>query len=222
MDVAIFDLDRTVTRFSTYTPFLLFAAFDRAPWRLLLFPVWILAMAGYVLGIYKRKDLKEIGFRLMIGRSIQADDLQDLSARFAQRVVRHNLLADAVARVEAERSNGALLMLATASPDFYAREIALLLGFDCVVATRQARLPDGDISFRINGQNCYGDAKREMIETACAEDDRLGRADGFRFYSDSASDAPTLFWASAAVAVNPGSSLRKLASQNGWDVVTFA
>ena len=56
MDVAIFDLDRTVTRFSTYTPFLLFAAFHRAPWRLMLFPIWILAMAGYVLGIYKRKD----------------------------------------------------------------------------------------------------------------------------------------------------------------------
>ena len=58
MDVAIFDLDRTVTRFSTYTPFLLFAAFHRAPWRLMLFPIWILAMAGYVLGIYKRKYLK--------------------------------------------------------------------------------------------------------------------------------------------------------------------
>ncbi|MEY4890327.1 MAG: hypothetical protein RIQ75_1457, partial [Pseudomonadota bacterium] len=57
---------------------------------------------------------------------------------------------------------------------------------------------------------------------ACAVDDRLGQAKAFRFYSDSASDAPTLFWASAAIAVNPGSSLRKLASKHGWDVVTFA
>jgi len=222
MDVAIFDLDRTVTRFSTYTPFLLFAAFHRAPLRLLLFPVWILAMAGYVLGLCKRKDLKEIGFRLMIGRRIKAVALQGLSSEFAKTVVRHNLLADAVARVEAERSNGALLMLATASPDFYAREIALLLGFDCVVATKQAHLPDGDISFRIDGQNCYGEAKRDLIEKACAADTELGQAKAYRFYSDSASDAPTLFWANAAIAVNPGSSLRKLASKNGWDVVNFA
>jgi len=222
MDVAIFDLDRTVTRFSTYTPFLLFAAFHRAPWRLMLFPIWILAMAGYVLGIYKRKDLKEIGFRLMVGRRIKAVELQHISEEFAKRIVRHNLLTDAVARVEAERSKGALLMLATASPDFYAREIALLLGFDCVVATKQAHLPDGHVSFRINGDNCYGKAKREMVEAACAVDDRLGQAKAFRFYSDSASDAPTLFWASAAIAVNPGSALRRLASKHGWDVVTFA
>jgi HAD superfamily phosphoserine phosphatase-like hydrolase len=179
-------------------------------------------MAGYVLGLCKRKDLKEIGFRLMIGRRIKAVALQGLSSEFAKTVVRHNLLADAVARVEAERSNGALLMLATASPDFYAREIALLLGFDCVVATKQAHLPDGDISFRIDGQNCYGEAKRDLIEKACAADTELGQAKAYRFYSDSASDAPTLFWANAAIAVNPGSSLRKLASKNGWDVVNFA
>ena len=221
MDVAIFDLDRTLTKVSTYTPFLLFAAFHRAPWRLPLFVFWIFAMAGYVLGIYKRKQLKEIGFLLMIGRRISADDLQVLSAKFARRVARQNLLADAVARVEAERSNGAMLMLATASPEFYAREIALLLGFDCLVATQPVRLPDGQISYRIEGENCYGAAKRDRIEKACAADTRLARAKSYRFYSDSASDAPTLFWASRAVAVNPGRSLRKLAVQNGWDVVEF-
>ena len=35
-DLAIYDMDRTVTRRATYTPFLLHCAVRRAPWRLLL------------------------------------------------------------------------------------------------------------------------------------------------------------------------------------------
>ena len=35
-DLAIYDMDRTVTRRATYTPFLLHCALRRAPWRLLL------------------------------------------------------------------------------------------------------------------------------------------------------------------------------------------
>ena len=37
-DFAIYDMDRTVTRRATYTPFLLHCALRRAPWRLLLLP----------------------------------------------------------------------------------------------------------------------------------------------------------------------------------------
>ena len=37
-DFAIYDMDRTVTRRATYTPFLLHCALRRAPWRLLLIP----------------------------------------------------------------------------------------------------------------------------------------------------------------------------------------
>jgi len=37
-DLAVYDMDRTVTRSATYTPFLLHCALRRAPWRLLLLP----------------------------------------------------------------------------------------------------------------------------------------------------------------------------------------
>ena len=38
-DLAIYDMDRTVTRRATYTPFLLHCAARRAPWRLLFLPL---------------------------------------------------------------------------------------------------------------------------------------------------------------------------------------
>ena len=46
MKLAIYDMDRTVTIRGTYTPFLLFVAARMAPWRLLLAPFALLAMAG--------------------------------------------------------------------------------------------------------------------------------------------------------------------------------
>jgi len=48
-DLAIYDMDRTVTKRATYTPFLLHCALRRAPWRLLLVPFVVLSMLAYVL-----------------------------------------------------------------------------------------------------------------------------------------------------------------------------
>ena len=38
-DLAVYDMDRTVTKRATYTPFLLHCAMRRAPWRLLFLPL---------------------------------------------------------------------------------------------------------------------------------------------------------------------------------------
>jgi hypothetical protein len=47
-DLAIYDMDRTVTRHATYTPFLIHCATRRAPWRLLFLPLVALSMLAYV------------------------------------------------------------------------------------------------------------------------------------------------------------------------------
>jgi len=222
MHVSIFDLDKTITRYATYTPFLLFAALRRAPMRLLLAPLWIALLLGYVMGTMSRKRLKERGFRLFIGSSIAADELNPIAAAFAEATVARNLLADAVARIDADRQAGALIVMATASPDFYAREIAARLGFDLVIATRQQRRADGRYSCRIEGENCYGAAKLAMIEAAKAADPRFAAATETSFYSDSATDAPTLGWATHAIAVNGSRKLNALATRMGWTKMDFS
>ena len=57
-DFAIYDMDRTVTRHATYTPFLLHCALWRAPWRLLLLPFVIASMLAYVLKLIDRCNLR--------------------------------------------------------------------------------------------------------------------------------------------------------------------
>jgi phosphatidylglycerophosphatase C len=222
MNLAIFDLDRTLTKVGTYTPFLIFAALHRAPWRLALLALWVLAMGGYVIGLVSRKNLKEIGFFLLIGRRIPAEALQRLAKDFARLTLTKNMAQRAQSQIQAEQKRGAALMLATASPDFYAAEISFLLGFDMVVATRQSRLPNGDYGFRILGDNCYGAAKLIMVEAACSRDERLRNMRHSTFYSDSASDAPMFCWATQGMAVNPDRRLRKLAAKHGWPILEFA
>ena len=48
-EFAIYDMDRTITRTGTFTPFLMHAALNRAPWRLVLAPFVLVAMLGYTL-----------------------------------------------------------------------------------------------------------------------------------------------------------------------------
>jgi phosphoserine phosphatase len=153
MNLAIFDLDRTLTKVGTYTPFLIFAALHRAPWRLALLALWVLAMSGYVIGLFSRKNLKEIGFFLLIGRRIPAEALQRLAKEFARLTLAKNMAAGAQSQIQSEKRRGSVLMVATASPDYYAAEIGSLLGFDLVVATRQSRLPNVDYRLLILVEN---------------------------------------------------------------------
>ncbi len=74
-DLAIYDLDRTVTRVATYTPFLIHCARRRAPWRLLFLPVTAASMLVYAAKGINRGRLKEINHWLLLGGSIHPRDL---------------------------------------------------------------------------------------------------------------------------------------------------
>ena len=66
-DLAVYDMDRTVTRHATYTPFLLHCARRRAPWRLIFLPLVALSMLAYVARLIDRAKLKEINHHLLLG-----------------------------------------------------------------------------------------------------------------------------------------------------------
>ncbi|ODP39784.1 HAD family hydrolase [Sphingomonas turrisvirgatae] len=220
--LAIYDMDKTITRRATWTPFLIHAAMARARWRLALWPLAGVASAAYLAKGISRARLKEVTHRLMIGRSIPPDELEALATAFAERVAASGLFADARARVEADRAAGWEPVLATASHGYYARAIAAKLGIGHVIATLARRDAAGNILPGLEGENCYGAGKLRMIEAWLAGDG-LARADvQIRFYSDHVSDAPALEWADDAYAVNAHGPLRKLAKLRGWTVLDWA
>ena len=219
--LALFDMDRTLTRHGTFTPFLIFAAKRLAPWRLLLLPLFFLTMPGYPLKLYDRKTLKQIGFALLVGRRIDAVRLDRVAHAFADHIFSTGLLPGATASIAAEKAAGAHLVMITASADFYAEQIGKLLGFDHVMGTQQSRLEDGGYSAKITGENCYGAEKINRIEAFMQAGSRMRSDYSVSAYSDHHSDAPMLGWADTAFCVNPNAKLRGLAAERGWTVLDF-
>lgn len=214
--IAIYDMDKTITRRATFMPFVVHVVRHHRRWRALALPLMLLTSLGFGLGLINRGQLKQANLKLLLGRRIDQAQLQAIAAGFARATLARNLLEPARAQIIAERGEGRRIVLATASYSFYVIEIAKLLGIDDVIATR-ATAAAGKVSPVIDGENCYGEAKLRMVKT-WFESAGIARDDAHvRFYSDHVSDAPCLAWADEAFAVNAHAPLRLLAGERGWE-----
>ncbi len=221
MRLAIYDMDKTITRAPTWTRFLVHYARRHAPHRLALLPMAGVIAAGHPLRLIDRRGLKQATHRLMIGARTADARLARAAATFAVREGRHGLFQLARDRIEADRAEGYRIIVATASHRFYAEAIAALVGADAVIATEARRDTAGRILNRLDGDNCYGPAKLDRIVSWLA-DAGIAREDArIRFYSDHISDAPALGWADEAFVVNADARLVRLARSHGWGVLDW-
>ena len=134
-ELAVYDMDRTVTQRPTYVPFLLHCAVRRAPWRLLLLPVVLLSVLAYALRLIDRAKLKEINHHLLLGHRVHLTALKPLVESFADKQVATNIRPGARKAIARDKAEGRRLVLATASYKLYADAIARRLGFDDVIGT---------------------------------------------------------------------------------------
>lgn len=119
------------------------------------------------------------------------------------------------AKLEAHRKAGHLLILASASPEFYVAEIGRELGFDLTLGTPVELGP-----FFPDLVNHKGRAKverlRQVLPSSYFENGKLLRCHG---YTDSPADLPMLSLCDSATVVNPSPSLTALAEESGWEIV---
>ena len=80
--LAIYDMDKTVTRRATYNGFLMHMAFNKSPWRLLLLPLLPFGLLLYFLKIWDRGRLKQFSQSLLIGQRVS-------KAKFAKYLETH-------------------------------------------------------------------------------------------------------------------------------------
>jgi phosphatidylglycerophosphatase C len=216
--LSIFDMDRTITRTGTYTPWLIFWAAREAPWRLALLPISAVYGAAYLLKAVSRSRLKELNHALLMGGGARRAAVERRAAEYAAHVLDRNVFAGAVARLATERAEGRRIVLATASYEFYVRAIAARLGIADVIAT--GSMWDGDrLRPRLAGENCYGPAKLRMVEAWLA---RVDATDAhIRFFSDHVSDLPVFERAAEQIATTPSPKLRAVALARGWQVIDW-
>ena len=221
-EIAVYDLDRTLTDSGSWAPFLAFWLRREAPWRVLLLPLVVLGGVAHGAGLMSRGGLKAWAHRWLIGGQVRADRLAAVAEAFAVEFVAGHALAAARAALAADVAAGRRVVIASASHGFYVRAIAAQLGLGDVVATEAVR--EGDwLTSRLAGANCYGAAKRAAVERWLAG---AGLDDAVvHFTSDHHSDLPCFELAlergGTVRCANPSAKLAAIAAERGWPVAQW-
>jgi HAD superfamily hydrolase (TIGR01490 family) len=219
--IAIYDMDKTITRRATYNGFLVHMALRRAPWRLLLLPALPFGLLLYATKIWERRRLKEFSQMLLLGRRVSRHELGAYLEGHADLVVGSNVYAQLIERVADEKAAGYMHVIATASYRLYVDAIAHRLGFETVIATDLATDDSGHILARIDGHNCYDSFKLDKIKAWMASAGLDRDKCYIRGYSDHISDAPLLDFADEAFATNPHPPLANMAKAKGWQIIDW-
>ena len=205
MLLAVFDLDGTITRRDTLIQYTL-GYLKTRPWRVFGF---VLALPALVRYAFARDpgELKASLIHWTLGGSTR-EELEAWNARFIPVLLKDRVFKTAMERIATHRRDGDVLVLMSASVDFYVPAIGKQLGFNETTCTGVRW--DGD---RLHGAlttiNCRGEEKARRFEALRA------RYPGLRSvaYGNAASDLPHLRLADRGVLVNGSADARRAAAE---------
>ena len=118
----------------------------------------------------------------------------------------------------AHQDAGRPVYICTAASQEVADLLAAVLTFDGAIGTR-SQIVDGAYTGQLDGPFTYRDGKATAIRQL-AESEGLDLAASYA-YSDSESDLPMLRVVGHPVVVNPDAELRRVAREEGWEVMRF-
>jgi HAD superfamily hydrolase (TIGR01490 family) len=120
-------------------------------------------------------------------------------------------------RVQRHRDAGRLTILASASPEFYVKEVGRALGFDLALGT-PVEVGSGPFPLLPDLRNHKGAEKvRRLSEIIGAPLDGVWPLS--HGYSDSSADLPMLNCCETSTLVNPSERLTQIGEQQGWEVL---
>ena len=125
--------------------------------------------------------------------------------------------SEAVELIAEHHAAGRDVVIVSASGSELVEPIAAVLGADHAIATRM-EVSDGRYTGQIDFY-AYGENKAQAI-TELAARHGYDLEESYA-YSDSITDAPMLAVVGHGFAVNPDRTLRRLAAERGWGVLTF-
>lgn len=166
-----------------------------------------------------RLDIHEyLAFALEPLARLSPEELAALHREFMTEVIEPLWLPRAEALVERHRQQGDLLMVITSTNRFIVEPICQRLGIGELLAT-ELEVAHGRYTGKVEGTPTYREGKvtrlREWLEG------RDWRLEDACFYSDSINDLPLLEEVGRPVAVDPDESLRAIASQRGWEIISL-
>ena len=214
-DVAIFDLDRTLTVRPTFTTFLLFVC--RAhPAKYIKVPVLIVHLLMYVMKMIDRTTAKERMLKT-IAAGMKRREIDKLAKDFVARRLATGLRPGAKACIADHKKKGRRVIAATAAMDFIVAHFVKGLKLDDAIATVSTWDANDCLTPKLEGGNNYGPEKARRVQVWIAKH-KVGRV---WFYSDSHVDLPTFALADIKVAVSPTAKLQKRAGADGFELANW-
>jgi HAD superfamily hydrolase (TIGR01490 family) len=145
-------------------------------------------------------------------------ELQQLSRRCFQEVIRHRLRSAGVACVQGHQAEGRKIVLLTGSLAFLVLPLKEHLAADWLIATELAQ-HNGYFTGTIRGLHPRGENKRLLLEEL-AWRHGLDLSGSFA-YGDHEEDVPLLGCVGQPVAVNPTRTLQRMAQTRRWPIRYF-
>lgn len=219
-NIAIFDLDYTLTKKGTWGRFVL-KMVRRRPW--LWLPLVI--SAGFAQWRYKQGHLPRIRVKQammrwsMVGKS--RAHLEKLASEFADNEVARGLRPGAIQALQNHQANGDVIIIASAAVDLIVRPIAARLNIEHWVAT-DLKWEGTKLTSDFDSKNCYGQEKLERVKQLFEKNPKLKQSNAIiTMYSDSYSDVEILRFSDIGVAVNADRKLLKASGEEGFEVVDW-
>lgn len=143
-----------------------------------------------------------------------------LHAKFMASFVEPMMLPAALALLAQHRAAGDYCLIMTATNRYVTEPIAQRLKVDALIAT-ELELLDDRFTGKVAGIPNFQAGKVRNLELWLEENAGQLSLDNSVFYSDSFNDLPLLEIATRAVAVDPDETLRKIAQERGWEIISL-
>lgn len=216
MSLAIFDLDNTLLSIDSdhaWGEFLLEqGAVDPVAYR----EANERFMADYNAGTLDMAAFLEMALKPLADNS--PEQLSAWHQQFMASKIEPNILPKAEELLARHRTKGDTLLIITATNRFITAPIAERLGVDHLIAVNP-EVKEGRYTGHVSGIPSYREGKVTRLEKWLEDQDLT--MEGAWFYSDSHNDLPLLEIVEHPVAVDPDDTLREIAKERQWRIMSL-
>lgn len=186
--LAIFDIDYTITRKETLMEFFKYIV-SKDIKNIRFLPRALYSGLMYGIKVYDEKRVKECFLKFI--ENIEEEELAKLTKSFYDERLSTILYKDAVDMIKKLKNEGYMVVLISASPEFYVKEFYAIKEVDLILGTKFT-FEGGKFIRKMSGKNCKGEEKVRRLNEVLKEKNIEVDFKNSYMFSDSLSDKPLL------------------------------
>ena len=186
--LALFDIDYTITRKETLMEFYKYSLEEDIK-NIRFLPRALYSGLMDSIKVYDERRVKECFLKFI--DNIDEKDLAKLTKSFYDERLSSILYKDAVDMIKKLKNEGYMVILISASPEFYIKEFYAIKEVDLIIGTKFA-FEGGKFVRKMDGNNCKGEEKVKRLNEVLKEKNIKADFKNSYMFSDSLSDKPLL------------------------------